>query len=99
MNPLSGQNASNVSLNRYRPTLNFFSHFYCYTAVNCTAPPSRPPSGTWEWNGDHGYGAEAHYTCGLYGKFQSSQGDKYEELTSVCGWNRSWVPAIDQFDP
>ena len=37
---------------------------------------------------------EATYTCGLYGMFQDSQGDKYQELTSVCGWNKSWVPEV-----
>ena len=37
---------------------------------------------------------EATYTCGLYGMFQGPEGDKYEELTSVCGWNKSWVPEV-----
>ena len=37
---------------------------------------------------------EATYTCGLYGMFQGPGGDKYEELTSVCGWNKSWVPEV-----
>ena len=26
--------------------------------------------------------------------FQGLEGDKYEELTSVCGWNKSWVPEV-----
>ena len=38
--------------------------------MNCTAPPERPPSGTWEWAGSQEYLAEADYTCGLYGRFQ-----------------------------
>ena len=40
------------------------------SAVNCTEPPERPPSGTWEWAGSQEYLAEADYTCGLYGMFQ-----------------------------
>ena len=29
--------------------------------------------------------------------FKDVGGGKYEELTSVCGWNKSWVPEV--FDP
>ena len=72
-----------------------FYHFLL--AVNCTDPPERPPSGTWEWNGDKKYESVAAYTCGFYGLFQNADGRKYEELTSVCGWNKSWVPEV--FDP
>ena len=43
---------------------------YITAAVNCTEPPERPPSGTWEWAGSQEYLAEADYTCGLYGMFQ-----------------------------
>ena len=68
-----------------------------FTAVNCTEPPERPPSGTWEWNGNYEFGSEASYTCGFYGKFQNKWNEKYETLTSTCGWNRSWVPEV--FDP
>ena len=28
---------------------------------------------------------------------QDNNGTKYEVLTSVCGWNRSWVP--ESLDP
>ena len=30
--------------------------------------------------------------------FQDPQGAKYEELTSVCGWNKSWVPEVSDDD-
>ena len=65
--------------------------------MNCSDPPERPASGTWEWNGKKEYESEASYTCGLYGLFQNSHGHQYETLTSVCGWNKSWVPEV--FDP
>ena len=69
----------------------------CISSVNCTDPPARPASGTWEWGGSREFGAEASYTCGLYGHFQSEVGTNYNLVTSVCGWNKSWVP--DTFDP
>ena len=67
------------------------------SAVNCTDPPARPPSGSWEWDGSREYLSEAAYTCGLYGHFRSEEGRDYETQVSVCGWNRSWVPP--SFDP
>ena len=70
---------------------------FSIVAVNCSDPPERPPSGTWEWDGNKEYNSVAQYTCGLYGKFRDTNGYKYEELTSVCGWNKSWVPEV--FDP
>ena len=73
------------------------SKIFSVAAVNCTDPPARPPSGTWEWNGNKEYHSKAQYTCGLYGKFENSNNEKYEVLESVCGWNKSWVPNV--FDP
>ena len=61
----------------------------------CSDPPERPNSGTWEWNGDLEYSAEAYYTCGFYGKFEEPDTNRqYELLTSVCGWNKTWVPQV-----
>ena len=75
----------------------FIQLLFSIVAVNCSDPPERPPSGTWEWDGNKEYNSVAQYTCGLYGKFRDTNGYKYEELTSVCGWNKSWVPEV--FDP
>ena len=66
-------------------------------AVNCTDPPEKPGSGTWEWNQELSYATEILYTCGPFGNFQSESGDKYPDLTVHCAWNKSWTPA--KLDP
>ena len=53
----------------------------------------RPPGGTWEWDGNFHYKTSITYTCGPYGNFLNDEGDFYEELESVCGWNKTWVPS------
>ena len=62
------------------------------SAVNCTEPPERPSSGTWEWNGELQYGTSVLYTCGPYGNFQAPGGEKYAELESGCAWNKTFSP-------
>ena len=63
-----------------------------FLAVNCTAPPTKPSAGTWEWNGDQAFGASVTYTCGPYGSFRKPSGELYEELISSCVWNKTWSP-------
>ncbi len=62
--------------------------------VNCSGPPERPSSGTFEWNGDYAYKSKITYTCGPYGKFQGKDGKAYKDFTSVCAWNKTWVPQV-----
>ena len=53
----------------------------CVSAVNCSdTPPERPESGTWEWNGNIGYETSITYTCGPYGSFEDTGGNKYREV-------------------
>ena len=67
---------------------------FCISAVNCTDdPPERPSSGTWEWSGSLEYDTSVFYTCGPYGNFENSGGEKYELIESVCAWNKTWVPS------
>ena len=64
--------------------------------MNCTEPPERPTSGTWEWNGELVYDTKVLYTCGPFGNFQGGDGIKYAELTSTCAWNKTFSPgALD----
>ena len=37
--------------------------------VNCSTPPVKPASGTWEWDGGFEYTNKIKYTCGPYGQF------------------------------
>ena len=67
------------------------------TAVNCTDPPEKAGSGTWEWNGEYKFDTKITYTCGPFGNFENGTGSKYPELISTCAWNRTWVPG--QLDP
>ena len=60
--------------------------------MNCTEPPERASSGTWEWNGQLQYGTSVLYTCGPYGNFQAPSGEKYAELESRCAWNKTFSP-------
>ena len=62
--------------------------------TNCTEPPPRFPSGTWEWSGDYSYQTQISYTCGPYGKFESSNGELFKELISECLWNKTWSPPV-----
>ena len=62
--------------------------------MNCTDPPEKPGSGTWEWNGDFKFGTQISYTCGPFGNFQNGTGAKYPELVSSCAWNKTWVPSV-----
>ena len=61
--------------------------------MNCTEPPERSLTGTWDWSGDVDYLTQIHYTCGPYGKFINSEGVRYETLVSVCEWNKTWTPS------
>ena len=71
-----------------------FIYFFCISAINCTDdPPERPSSGTWEWSGSLEYDTSVAYTCGPYGNFENSYGEKYELIESVCAWNKTWVPS------
>ena len=65
-----------------------------FLAVNCSEPPERPPPGTWEWNKEYSYETSIIYTCGPYGNFKNAEGRKYEELTTVCAWNKTWSPPV-----
>ena len=68
----------------------------CIASVNCSDPPKRPQSGTWEWDGGYGYGNVIEYTCGPYGQFLSSEGQLYEKKLVECQWNRTWsMPELD----
>ena len=69
----------------------------CIASVNCSDPPTRPGSGTWEWDGGYGYGNVIEYTCGPYGNFLSSEGQLYETALVECQWNRTW--SMPQLDP
>ena len=62
--------------------------------MNCTDPPEKPGSGTWEWDGDFKFGTQISYTCGPFGNFQNGTGAKYPELISSCAWNKTWVPSV-----
>ena len=64
-----------------------------FSAVNCTEPPERPTSGTWEWNGELIFATEVLYTCGPFGNFQDPEGYKYADLVSTCAWNKTFSPA------
>ena len=69
--------------------------FICL-AINCTDPPQRPPSGTWEWNKSYAYNTQILYTCGPFGNFKSPSGKLSNSLVSTCAWNKTWVPpALD----
>ena len=68
------------------------SHGSLFSAVNCTEPPGRPSSGTWEWSGEVDYGTTVLYTCGPYGNFQGPDGVKYAEVVSQCVWNKTFSP-------
>ena len=46
--------------------------------MNCSLPPEKPPSGTWEWDGAVDFRAEVLYTCGPYGRFLQEDGDQYQ---------------------
>ena len=65
--------------------------------MNCSEPPERPSSGTWEWNGELQYGTSVLYTCGPYGNFQAPGGEKYAELESGCAWNKTF--SLATLDP
>ena len=65
--------------------------------MNCTEPPSRFPSGTWEWSGDYSFETQIVYTCGPYGKFEGSDGRLYKKLIAECMWNKTWSPP--ELDP
>ena len=52
------------------------------TAVNCTEPPEKPESGTWEWDGGIEFENSVAYTCGPYGNFLMEDGSKVEEIIS-----------------
>ena len=39
------------------------------SGVNCSTPPEKPESGTWEWDGGFEYDNKIKYTCGPYGQF------------------------------
>ena len=68
----------------------------CISSVNCSDPPKRPQSGTWEWDGGYGYGNVIEYTCGPYGQFLSPEGQLYEKKFVECQWNRTWsMPELD----
>lgn len=63
-------------------------------AVNCTDPPERHQAGTWEWNGEYSYSTQIEYTCGPYGKFIDTGGNRYETFVSTCEWNKTWTPSF-----
>ena len=67
---------------------------YDCLAINCTTPPERPPSGTWEWNKSYEYQTQILYTCGPYGKFKLSDGNLKDTIVSECAWNKTWVPTV-----
>ena len=64
----------------------------CLDTVSCSEPPPRPESGTWEWDGSYAYQTKIIYTCGPNGKFKLSNGSLVDEFTSICSWNKSFVP-------
>ena len=63
-------------------------------AVNCTEPPERPGTGTWEWNGDYKFGTEITYTCGPFGNFIDSTGENYPVTVARCSWGQVWDPIV-----
>ena len=65
--------------------------------MNCTEPPERPGSGTWEWNGDLKFGTDIVYTCGPFGNFMNETGHKYPLTLATCSWGQTWDPP--QLDP
>ena len=71
--------------------------FLSTIAVNCTEPPERPGSGTWEWNGEYKYGTYIVYTCGPFGNFMNESGYKYPVTVASCSWDQAWDPP--QLDP
>ena len=91
MSPQCGQSVCHVTIS---PHLNHlvFNSPHCL-AVNCTEPPERPTSGTWEWNGELVFATEVLFTCGPFGNFQGPDGYKYAELVSTCAWNKTFSPA------
>ena len=68
-----------------------------FKAVNCTEPPERPGSGTWEWNGEFKFGTDIVYTCGPFGNFMNESGYKYPLTLATCSWGQLWDPP--QLDP
>lgn len=94
MSLMSGQFALAVSKVFF--ILNF-DYAIMIPAVNCTDPPEKAGSGTWEWNGEYKFDTKITYTCGPFGNFENGTGSKYPELISTCAWNRTWVPG--QLDP
>ena len=64
----------------------------CLDSIECGEPPSRPNSGTWEWNNDYSYKTKVEYTCGPFGVFEFDNGTVAETFTSHCAWNKSFVP-------
>lgn len=63
------------------------------SAINCTEPPERPESGTWDWKSEYKYNTDIKYTCGPFGSFKSENGETYIEKIVSCGWNQTWVPS------
>lgn len=64
----------------------------CLPSVNCTEPPERPGTGTWEWSGDYQYLTQIEYTCGPYGQFMGADGQLYSQSIAECQWNKTWAP-------
>lgn len=64
----------------------------CVPTVNCSEPPERPSSGTWQWDRSYEYNTTIIYTCGPYGQFQLPSGKLIKEVVSSCAWNKSWTP-------
>ena len=68
----------------------------CLSSVNCTEPPERPATGTWEWDGDYSYLTSILYTCGPYGQFMSDTEELYPRIWVDCQWNQTWSkPVLD----
>ena len=66
----------------------------CLESVNCTEPPDRPGTGTWEWSGDYEYLTQILYTCGPYGQFISARASLYSQVIAECQWNKTWSPEV-----
>ena len=64
-----------------------------FLAVNCTEPPEKPESGTWEWDGGIEFENSIEYTCGPYGNFENLDGTLSEKIVSTCEWNKTWTPS------
>ena len=88
-----GQSAYHVSFGHLKKKL-LFQFTFSILAVNCTDPPERPGTGTWDWNLEYKYGTEISYTCGPFGNFQGPDGEKYSEQISYCAWNKTWTPSV-----